>query len=291
MRREVVQWRGLEALRYSAGGTSVIVVPTRGAKIVSLCDRTGREWLAQGDGRPVPRDPATAFEDAEMCGWDECVPTIDRSRTSRGLIAPDHGDAWNRAWRESRPGALSTRLPSVDAGFERGILLDADGRLTLSYRVEAGRAGADILWAAHPLFLREEGDRISIDAAKPLWDVSAPTAAPAAGAPDERVNARMPEGASAKYYTDPGERPQWARIDRRDGASLRLAWAGDAVRTLGVWLDRSGIGTEDVVALEPSTGWYDSLEVASASGRVLRLEPHAVAEWSLGISVLAPSPE
>ncbi|KJL31056.1 hypothetical protein RS83_00507 [Microbacterium oxydans] len=287
MREERVQWRGIAALRCSAGGTSVVVVPGRGAKLVSLRDRTGREWLAQGDGRPVLGDPATAFEDAEMCGWDECIPTIDRSRTTTGLIAPDHGDAWNRAWEESPDGALSTHLPSVDATFERGIGLEADGTLTLSYRVKAGPAGADILWAAHPLFLREAGDRIRLDAAKPLWDVSAPTAVPAPGDPGERVNAPMPKGASAKYYTDPEERPRWARIDRRDGASLRLEWEGRAVRTLGVWLDRSRFATEDVVAFEPSTGWYDSVDAASAADRVLRVGPGGTAEWSLVVRLTA----
>jgi len=269
----------------------VVVVPARGAKIVSLRDRTGREWLAQGDGRSLPQHPGTAFEDAEMCGWDECVPTIDRSRTTTGLIAPDHGDAWNREWREGQDGALSTHLPSVDATIFRAIALDADGTLTLSYRVQAGPAGADILWAAHPLFLREEGDRIRIDAVNPLWDVSAPTAVLAADGPDERVNAPMSEGSSAKYYTDPVERPRWARIDRQDGASLQLEWVGCAVRTLGVWLDRAQFATDDVVAFEPSTGWYDAVDAASAADQVLRLGPNGRADWCLVLRLITSSPQ
>lgn len=285
MRQGATRWRGTRALRYSAGGTSVVVVPERGAKIVSLRDPHGREWLAQGDGRSIPDDPDVSFEKAEMCGWDECIPTIDRAVTKSGRIAPDHGDAWNRSWREGRDGVLSTWLTSVDSLFERGVSLAADGTLTLSYRVLAGDGGADILWAAHPLFRWEEGDRLSIDASKPLWDVSASMPVRAAGPAEARLNAQLRQGASAKYYTDPEERPRWARIDRRDGAALTLSWAGSAVRTLGVWLDRSRFAREDVVAFEPSTGWYDSVETASVAGRVLRLGPRSSAEWSLSIVV------
>ena len=53
----------------------VRVDPARGAKITSLVDADGTEWLTQSDGRGIPA-PGTSFVDAEMARWDECAPTI-----------------------------------------------------------------------------------------------------------------------------------------------------------------------------------------------------------------------
>lgn len=282
MRRETLDWRGIPAVRYSAGGTAVTVVPARGAKIVSLRDGADREWLAQGDG--LPPDPGAAFVDAEMCGWDECIPTIVRSRTQHGAVAADHGDAWDRAWGEEADARVSIALPSVDATVERDLSIDAEGVLTLSYRVTAAARGAEVLWAAHPLFRLGLDDRIGIDAAGALWDVSDGSPVRESRPPEASVNAPLAPGTSAKYYTDPDERPRWARIDRAQGGALVLSWAGAAVRTLGVWIDRSRFAVEDVVAFEPSTGWYDSLENAALTGRVLRLGPEESVEWTVSVA-------
>ncbi|WP_353112840.1 hypothetical protein [Microbacterium sp.] len=277
MRRERTEWRGLPAWQLSDGGTSAVVVPGRGAKIVSLRDGGGREWLAQGDGRAVPA-PGIPFEEAEMCGWDECAPTVSPSPTPRGDTAPDHGEAWDRAWKEV-DGGLEIDLPSVGVRLRRTTALHPDGTLALTYRARAGIRGTTLLWAAHPLFRLGARDRISVDASAALWDVSGEPAAPTSRT---RPEAPAP-GSSVKFYTAPQERPRWARIDRPDGSGLTMTWRGAAIRTLGVWIDRSRFATEDVVAFEPSTGWYDSLEAATHAGRVLRLAPGQTSEWTLSI--------
>lgn len=282
MRREAAAWRGLPARRWSSGGTSVTMVPARGGKIVSLIDPSGREWLAQGDGRP-PERPGVPFESAEMCGWDECVPTIEPSITASGRAAPDHGDAWSRGWQERGRDRFAVGLPSVDARLERGIAIDPRGEVTLDYRVSAGVTPATVLWAAHPLFRTEPSDRVVIDAPDPLWDVSASVPRRMTEAADAALNAAREPGATAKFYTDVAARPRWARIDRSDGVGLKLSWSGAAIRTLGVWIDRGRFATEDVVAFEPATGWYDSLERAHRGDTVLRLQPGESAEWSLRI--------
>ncbi len=289
MKREDVEWRGMPAARYSAGGTAVVVVPARGGKISSLRMADGWEWLAQGDGRAPAPAPAS-FESAEMCGWDECAPTIERSRTARGTIAGDHGDAWCLPWQEVASDRLAVTLASVDVRFERAIAISADGTVTLSYRVTAGSEPAALLWAAHPLFRVGPRDRIVIDAQAPLWAVSGEQARREDRDPDASLNARRSRGDIAKFYTDPVENPRWARIDRHGGRGLRISWRGSAIRTVGVWIDRARIATENVVALEPATGWYDSLERAVRRRVVLTLATGESQEWSVEIASVPPGP-
>lgn len=283
MRREETAWRGLPALRYSKGGTSVVVVRERGAKIVSLRDAGGREWLSPGDGRG-PASWGASFENAEMCGWDECAPSLDASATPAGVMIADHGDVWDRAWDLVDADRLGVDLTAVGARLERAIGIGADGVVTLSYRVVAGRAGAAVLWAAHPLFRLDVDDRIVVDAREPLWDVSARPAARLGENPQATLDRAMAAGEMAKYYTDPRERPRWARIERRGGGGLLLSWEGEAVRTLGVWRDRGGLAAEDVVAFEPSTGWYDSLERALTAGEVLHIGAFGSAAWTIAVA-------
>jgi hypothetical protein len=219
-----------------------------------------------------------------MCGWDECVPTIERAVTMQGSVAADHGDAWDAAWEEVAPDRVAIDVPSVGVRFERGVAVGEDGVVTFSYLATAGRRAAAVLWAAHPLFRAGEGDRVTVDAVAPLWSVDGDAAEPAMRDGDALLNAPRVPGAMAKYYTDPEERPRWARIDRADGGGLLLSWEGAAIRTVGVWIDRSGLAAEDVVALEPSTGWYDSLSRAERAGRVLRLDAGASAGWSVSVT-------
>lgn len=289
MRRQEVRWRGLRAWEYSAGGSAVVVVPSRGGKIASLRDAGGREWLAQGDGR-APAGAGTPFESAEMCGWDECVPTIEPSSTPGGGWAADHGDVWDRPWREIGVDRLAVDVPSVGARFERGVAIAEDGALTLSYRVEAGPAGASVLWAAHPLFRAGAGARLSLDVRSPLWMVSGSDARREPGRPQDVLNAARAPGDAVKYYAGPADDPRWARIELAGGGGVHLAWRGEAIRTVGVWIDRGRFASEDVVALEPSTGWYDSLERAERSGRVLRLAPRQGVEWSISVTPLVTPP-
>ncbi len=274
----------MDAVRYSAGGTSIVVVPGRGGKIASLRDSRGREWLTPGDGSTL-LPPGTPFEHAEMCGWDECVPTIERSTTLRGRVAADHGDVWDRAWRRVAPDRLAVDIPSVGVRFERGVAISPHGTLTLSYRAEAGAEATEVLWAAHPLFCVGPEDHITVDARSPLWAVSGSAAVREPRSPEATINAPRLPGDAVKYYVDPEESPRWARIDRRDGGGLDLRWEGEGVRALGVWIDRARFAAEDVVAFEPSTGWYDSLERAGRHGRVLRLSAGQAAEWRVSVSL------
>jgi hypothetical protein len=88
----------------------------------------------------------------------------------------------------------------------------------------------------------------------------------------------LPRGTSRKLYVAPEERVLMGELRDPDGTSLRLTWD---VSYLGVWLDNAQYAREPVIALEPSTGFYDDLERASSVSCVLPEHPLA---WSLEVS-------
>jgi hypothetical protein len=116
---------------------SVTTDPAHGGRWTSL--RAGRrEWLWR---RAEPRRPGVAPGDpfADAGGIEECVPTV------RG--APDHGDAWTRAWTADPDGTHAVRCPDFELSRR---IRHLPGRAVADYRLTAA-PGYRFLWAAHAL--------------------------------------------------------------------------------------------------------------------------------------------
>jgi hypothetical protein len=85
-----------------------------------------------------------------------------------------------------------------------------------------------------------------------------------------------------KFYTLPEESIASAALSQKDsGCRLRLSWDSSVAPYLGVWVDERTYSSETTVALEPASGYYDSLALAVANKRVSMLAPSGVAIWWL----------
>ncbi|WP_430868243.1 hypothetical protein [Demequina aurantiaca] len=252
----------------------------RGAKITSLVDRTGREWLAQAEpGRA--RAPGAPFTDAEMAGWDECAPTVDACVVNDEAM-PDHGDLWDHPFAGTAAHASIVR-EGLGFAFERSIR-EVPGGIRMSYRATALRDRIPFLWAAHPQFCAPPGTRVKIDAVR-VVDVIDPDepliAIDDALATIDTVDA----GGYRKWYADPQEPVTSASLVRADGSQLDLAWS-DNCPYVGVWFDNGAFSREPIIAIEPSNGYRDALALAMERDRVLFIEPGAPLEWWVDVRVL-----
>lgn len=246
-----------------------IVDATRGAKILSMRDSTGREWLAQA--APTARR-GDDFLTAEMAGWDECAPSIVACEWGDRAI-PDHGDLWNAVF-DRRGDTVSARGSTLNYYFERTIQ-PIDGGLRLSYRAEALERDIPFLWAAHPQFAAPRGTRVRV-VVTDVVDVQAATlpVVPFDGSIDT-----VEEGGCRKVYLQPDEQVTEAELVRPDGGRLRMRWS-DNLPYLGIWFDKR-YSREPVIAIEPSTGYFDSLANAVERERVAMLRRGEPLHWWL----------
>lgn len=263
-------------MRVSAAGLTATVC-RRGARIVSLRDES-REWLLQTEPQSEREARArVAFVDSAMAGWDECAPTVDACFADDRAI-PDHGDLWNA--RFQREGDL-LRYRGHGYVFERWALRSGSA-LRLTYRVRASRV-MPFLWTAHPLFVAPSGSHVILpDGIRTVLDVTS-------GKPEERRWSpalgeidSVPPGSFRKLYVDPSLSAQSAQIQHPDGASLTLRWS-PRVKYLGLWFDHSAFARAPVIAIEPSTGFHDSLERAIDNQKFMVLSPARADEWWLEI--------
>lgn len=285
-------------LRIAGGTLAISIVPDRGGRIASLLHRSsGREWLAAAPeaSRPPPgRD--TRFVDADMCGWDEMVPTIDPSPSPLPGAAelPDHGDAWRWAWEvlEVTPRRVAMAVDGRCLPYRlwRSIeIVDgAHGELRFEYSLTNRAPDAlPLLWAAHPQFAVAPGTRVVLEEdVRRVLDVTP------AGGPVPRVwpdgldtVGALAEGGARKLYLDPDAAPNWVGLEDPKGTWLRLSFRLEEVPYLGLWFDRCAFARRPVIALEPTTGFYDHLTRAADGGRVPVVAGGATTRWALTVEV------
>lgn len=303
------EWHGQPAWTLETEQVRIVAVPQVGAKIVSIFDKqAGHEWLVLPGTRPFqPVAYGSVFIDQDMSGWDEMYPTIvagpyPAEGPYKGAWMPDHGEVWALPWEVTQAGdgilAMAVNGRALPYRLERSLSMEDAHTLRMSYHViNTADEPFAAFWTAHPQFAVtpqtevvlperihnvinvKETDRWGEVGLVYNWP-NATTQQNTAFRLD-RV-ARSVERSYRKFYALPDQRVEWAALRERDGGHwLRLDWDPEQIPYLGLWMDEGGPGLDPVIALEPSTGYYDELGLAWRNKRVPLVEPGHSYSWQL----------
>ncbi len=299
-------WQHLPAVTLESPLMRVVIIPDLGAKIVSLFDKIRQyEWLAP-PMRPLKKTIYGAvFKDQDMSGWDEMMPTIDACAFD-GIKLPDHGEVWSIPWtveNTSVEALLSVCGTAMSYRFTRSAELVADNFLQLSYTLQnTAEVPLPYLWAAHPQFIAspdmhiilpsEVNQMVNIIIDDPLWGESGAIHAWPQAQSNDGIIRRLDQVAGAenhacrKFYVQPNQHIGWAMLYHTGlGCRLRLDWQPADIPYFGLWVDEGMVNSSPVAALEPATGYYDSLERAAGNGSAPILAPGAMKQWCLIVSL------
>jgi hypothetical protein len=261
------------------------MLPARGGKIISLVDSRGVEWMAAPD-RPVGA-PARAGDDfltAEMAGWDECAPTIVECVVD-GIALADHGELWTKPF-DVDGSRMSVDDDTLGYRFTRDVVATAKG-IELHYTVTAGERDVPFLWAGHPQFRAPAGTRIllpsSVRTVVDVMDPSLPVLEWSAhlGSIDS-----IESGGYRKVYVSPDQAASTAVLVHPTGAALQVSWSS-ACAYLGLWFDKFAFRAEPIIAIEPTTAYFDSLATAIENDRVTMIAAGTTLEWSVALTSLS----
>ena len=121
----------------------------------------------------------------------------------------------------------------------------------------------------------------------PGREVSWPTASLISGG-EQHLN-RMQEATVKDYrkvYTLPTQQVASASLRQLDtGGSLQVRWDAITAPYLGVWIDEGTYTRDTTVALEPASGYYDSLADAIDNQRVATVPQGEHRQWWLTVSL------
>jgi galactose mutarotase-like enzyme len=316
-----------ENVLIQAGGCSVTIFHHLGGKMASI--RVNDRELLQTPLVPyAPRTRTMAFDEGDASGWDECLPSVAGCtvETAGGPVSvPDHGDLWRVEWSQiGKQGAGGRDQGSACANsatfraecfslplvLERTVKLAEAGegwQIFLDYKLtNTGDYLMPWSWAAHPLFLAEEGDRIVLpntirelrlegsggarlgkqgDAVKwPLADLAD------GGVTDLSVAQCASTGVGDKLFAGPlSAYENWCALERpQAGVRIKVSFDPAATPYLGLWIcyggwpDRPG-PKQTCVALEPSTSPVDSLAQTGPWSRTL--SPGESYSWRMHVDL------
>lgn len=305
-------WYGQESWVIESDFVRTAVVPEMGAKLVSLFDkRTQREWLAAPGDRPFQKVAYGAdFVEQDMSGWDEMFPTIVACNypvpgAQFNSPLPDHGEIWPLSWEiePADPHSLRTSVEGKALPYRltRTLAYSAADTLQMQYELHnLGLESMPYIWSAHPQFLCGAGAQIVLPSdvtevcnvlpAEWGWgELETRFAWPEALTVTGRRVRIDQVGPSTlkeirKFFVTPEKRAGWAGLICQPEADwLRLDWDPQQVPYLGIWIDEGLLSHESVAALEPMTGYYDSLAVAWQKKQVRMIEAGEIQSWTLAV--------
>lgn len=307
-------WHGQEAWVMESDIVRITVIPQLGAKLVSLFDKRSQlEWLVGPGERPLQQVPYGAdFVEQDMSGWDEMFPTIVAcgypvQGENFEAPLPDHGEVWTLPWTiepaQSNTLRLSVTGKVLPYKLTRTLKYNTPDSIQMYYEVEnLGQEPIPFMWAAHPQFACGDEAQIVLPShvktvcntlpaewgwGEPETRFDWPEAVTDSG---QRVRIDRVGPASLyqarKFFTLPDATVPWAGLIRYPaGDWLRLDWDPNQVPYLGLWVDEGRISHESVAALEPMTGFYDSLALAWEKKLVLVVEPGDKETWVLAVQI------
>lgn len=301
----IIDWHGFDAWQMENDGVRVVIVPALGAKIVSLVDKAAdHEWLAPPTNPVQARTYGDTFTDHDLAGWDEMFPTIVEcpSPHDASVTLPDHGEVWALPWEvvEQSASAQTLRVRGVALNYtltRTATLLDDGLRLDYTLENQTGQA-LPFLWAAHPLFNADQHTFIELPGVERVVNVMDD---PALGAIDTLLDwpaATLANGLRRslnvvgpasnrdcrKFYAPPEQPLAAASLRQGDsGRGLYMRWDAAIAPYVGVWIDEGTYTRTTTAALEPGSGYYDSLALALRNQRVATVAAGEQVGWWLDV--------
>lgn len=290
---------------------SMVILPALGAKIASLVYKPQNfEVFFQPTGHiyPLPQYGAD-FSCYDTSGADEMYPTIDPccypAPGYSEVSLPDHGELWSIPWQviadEGRVVSTAQGI-SLPYTFERVITL-ADHVVQISYRVRnTGQAKLYGLWAFHGLVACDQGTKLLLPQAERVINVHDSTVLGSVGTSHKFPLSIGVDGQkidlsrigpcslrrTEKFYIQGKIAQGTAGLTLNAGKLLyQLSFPQERVPYLGVWINMGGFKGEYNCALEPASGYYDSLAEAYRSNSLVPLNPGENQEWYLNIELTA----
>lgn len=303
-RVRIVRRQGFSVYELRSEALVVSVIPALGAKIIGVeSRRTRRQWMWHPAGRLrlFRNRLGDRFEASTLAGADECLPTVVACRLGRRAI-PDHGEAWSAPWAVDRSawarGELRTSLtlPLSRLHIERTLTLDGR-RARLSYAISnRGARRQAFLWAFHPLFTMEPGDRLAIrglSAAFRLEKVHG-LGRVRAGVwhwPEPQTGVRLDrldlgrDGSYVKLFAQRSGRGRVSMTLRKAGEALSVGFDPREIPVLGLWISRGGWRGHEQLAIEPTNAAADSLLTLVKQGKAEWLEAGATRRFGLELAL------
>lgn len=245
-----------------------------------------------------------AFEEYDTSGLDEMIPTIDKC-DYRGNTLPDHGEVWSVPWNVEIVGKSlkgNIKLKTLPLIFYKSLCFHDENTIKVEYKVEnLEDQEIEFLWALHGLNVFDDKTEIIVPKeAKNIINVHENDLLGEVGRKNSFPIAKDVEGnfidltllknykdnrCYKYYFLDQLEEGNVGLYYKEENILYTLKYNSKKIPYLGIWITKGGFKGEYNCAIEPSTGYYDSLELAIKNDKVTKLKPYEQFCWSIYMGV------
>lgn len=266
----------------------VKVLKEFGAKIVSIVHKeTDYELLFQptNEEYTVPK-LGDSFEKHDTSGIDEMLPTIDECFYPNSYVKlHDHGDVWAQKWdNEIVDDKLVSKVRSdtLKLDLQRTIELDNE-EIKLSYKLtNPTEQDHFYLWAFHGLLNFDDSTELEFPVNSEIVNVMDSSIYDF----DYKKLKDYPDKGSYKFYFEDEIENGYVKINQKSqDLVIEYNYSTDINKYLGVWITKGGFKKEYNFAIEPSSGYYDSLDRAFKNKKASKIESEGQKCWDLNIKI------
>ena len=274
----------METITLENSHVKIDVLKDFGGKITSLYFKPTQEELlfqpTNGYHMPFLGEDFSLYDTS---GIDDCFPTVDPCVMGR-LSIPDHGSLWSIPWVLSKDRDvlhLSVQDPITGILVEKKLYLEKN-HLKMSYQLtNITKDPTAFLWVFHGLFQMQPKAQLILPMDRSLMmQVHGKK-----GNFNLEYEEEYPAGESFKWYFSEPVPANGTIGYRNPRTTVLFHYDRKIIPYLGLWVTTGGFKGEVNWALEPSTGFYDSLEKVRATNTEVPLEPGEKFEFTFTIEI------
>lgn len=250
------------------------------------------------------------YLDGECSGFDEMFPSVSEcyyeSFPWQGIRIPDHGELWSVPWEyEVKDDKLIMAVYGIRFPYrmKKTIHFIEDNILSIRYElINLSNFNFEFIWAAHPMFIVEEGSEILLpdEVEKVLTSFSYsgrigkygdehnwPSFKSKKGK-EERLNVvRSDSVKDTEKYFIKGKMPKgWCALKyNKSNIILILSFPNNIVSYLSVLPNEGGWNNLYNIFIEPCTSSFDRLDVAKLRNEYCSVKPRSKINWYLNLTI------
>lgn len=227
-----------------------------------------------------------AYEKYDTSGIDEMLPTINPCFYPNSYKEMnDHGDIWAQKWKYEILGDklfTTVRSDTLKLDLERTISL-VDEEIIFDYKLKNLTKQAHFyLWAFHGLLNFDDTTELEFSTDSKILNVRDDMKYNF----DYRKLSEYEDKAEYKFYfVDEIENGNVKIYQKSKNALIEMNFDTDINKYLGVWITKGAFKNEYNLAIEPTNGFYDSLDRAFKNNKIAIIESGEEKEWNLKLLV------
>ncbi|WP_129408034.1 hypothetical protein [Marinitoga lauensis] len=297
-----MKYLNMEGITIENDYIKLVVLPNLGAKIASIYYKPQNfEVLFQPTLKKynLPKY-GDSFAQYDTSGSDEMFPNIDKGiypfEEYYGEILPDHGELWSIPWNCKIIGnniiESIVDSPKFNYTFKRIIELK-NNKIILTYSVKNnGIKKFKGFWTFHGLVAIDKNSKIILNGINRVLNVKKNSHY--LGNSENECSYPVYNNYQLNKFLPPEVKntEKFYLLDKIDYAGITLNNNNllylvnfKELPYLGIWKNEGGFKNEYNAAIEPTNGFYDSLEITKKHNKYLTFESGEEKSWLISIEL------